>query len=201
MPKNTVHTQEKPWIITHNCNIPRELILFNAIKIHEARTTRNKLVAFDTKTLNRECRKRLHRRLQYMHNHKTTIKRSINNTLAARNAVLPPMVNGCLVHIPPSGMAYTWNKKIQGHSILNLSQKICLRYESLEISQIIDERSSSPDIRKTISVPQTGIEPATFWWPVSRFNHWATETQMASLGATSIYVLSKQQPRYMDNGI
>ena len=26
-------------------------------------------------------------------------------------------------------------------------------------------------LRKTISEPQTGIEPATFWWPVRRFNH------------------------------
>ena len=30
------------------------------------------------------------------------------------------------------------------------------------------------------SEPQTGIEPATFWWPVGRSNHWATKTQMVS---------------------
>ena len=28
--------------------------------------------------------------------------------------------------------------------------------------------------------PQTGIEPATFWWPLKRSNRWATETQMVS---------------------
>ena len=34
--------------------------------------------------------------------------------------------------------------------------------------------------QKMISEPQTGIEPATFWWPVRRTNHWAKETQMVS---------------------
>ena len=43
-----------------------------------------------------------------------------------------------------------------------------------------DERSSSSILRKTISEPQTGIEPATFWWPVRRSNYWATKTQMMS---------------------
>ena len=32
---------------------------------------------------------------------------------------------------------------------------------------------------ENISEPQTGIEPATFWSPVKRSNHWATKTQMA----------------------
>ena len=39
---------------------------------------------------------------------------------------------------------------------------ICCRCESLGISKMIDERSSSPNLRRTISEPQTGIEPATF---------------------------------------
>ena len=42
------------------------------------------------------------------------------------------------------------------------------------------ESSSSSFLRKTISEPQTGIEAATFWWPVRRSNHWATKTQMVS---------------------
>ena len=33
--------------------------------------------------------------------------------------------------------------------------------------------------QKNVSEPQTGIEPATFWSPVRRSNHWATRTQMA----------------------
>ena len=33
------------------------------------------------------------------------------------------------------------------------------------ISQMIDERSSCPKLRKTICEPQTEIQPATFWWP------------------------------------
>ena len=51
-----------------------------------------------------------------------------------------------------------------------------------------DERSSSSILRKTISEPQTGIEPATFWWPVRHSNDWASETQMTSSGAGSTYV-------------
>ena len=45
---------------------------------------------------------------------------------------------------------------------------------------MIDERLSSSYLRKTISDPQTGIEPATFWRPERRTNHWATEAQMAT---------------------
>ena len=33
--------------------------------------------------------------------------------------------------------------------------------------------------QKNVSEPQTGFEPATFWSPVRRSNHWATMTQMA----------------------
>ena len=51
-----------------------------------------------------------------------------------------------------------------------------------------DERSSSSILRKTISEPQTGIEPATFWWPVRRSNHWATKTQMANLYLSVAYL-------------
>ena len=45
---------------------------------------------------------------------------------------------------------------------------------------MIDERSSSSYLIKTTSEHKTGIEPATFWWPLRRCNHWATETQMVS---------------------
>ena len=40
---------------------------------------------------------------------------------------------------------------------------------------MIDERSSSSILRKTIFEPQKGIEPAFFSWPVRRSNHWATK--------------------------
>ena len=33
--------------------------------------------------------------------------------------------------------------------------------------------------QKNVFEPQTGIEPATFWSPVRRSNHWAIRTQMA----------------------
>ena len=36
--------------------------------------------------------------------------------------------------------------------------------------------------QKMTSEPQIGIVPATFWWPVWRSNHWATETQIPSSG-------------------
>ena len=39
--------------------------------------------------------------------------------------------------------------------------------------------------QKNISEPQTGIEPATFWSPVRRSNHWATRTRMASCKSSS----------------
>ena len=57
--------------------------------------------------------------------------------------------------------------------------------------------------KKTISEPQTGIEPATFWWPVRRCNHWATKTQMDSQGASSfdLYVRPKRKPLYIANDI
>ena len=55
---------------------------------------------------------------------------------------------------------------------------------SLEISSMIDERSSSSMFRQTTFEPQTGIEPATFWWPVRRYDHRATKTQMVSQGAS-----------------
>ena len=46
-------------------------------------------------------------------------------------------------------------------------------------SEMIDERRSSSILRKTISEPQTGIEPSTFCWPVRRSNHWATKTRLS----------------------
>ena len=70
-----------------------------------------------------------------------------------------------------------------------MSQQNCL--------QMIDERSSSPILRKTISEPQTGIEPATFWWPVRHSNHWATKTQMASQGASSTYMCDLSGSHYI----
>ena len=53
-----------------------------------------------------------------------------------------------------------------------------------------DERSSGLNLRKMISELQTRIEPATSW---------ATITQMASLVASSTYVLPKQQLRYVND--
>ena len=44
----------------------------------------------------------------------------------------------------------------------------------------------------TVYEPQTGIEPATFWWPVRRSNHWAMKTKMASWGVSSTYVQPKR---------
>ena len=66
---------------------------------------------------------------------------------------------------------------------------------------MIDDRSSSPNIRKTISEPQTGIELETFRWLVRRSNHWDTNTQMASSGGSSTYVLPKREPGYVNNVI
>ena len=63
--------------------------------------------------------------------------------------------------------------------------------------KMIDEWSSSPIVRKTISEPQTGIEPTTFWWPVRRSNHWATKTQMASQGASSTYTCDLSGSHYI----
>ena len=58
---------------------------------------------------------------------------------------------------------------------LNVTQfDICWKCRSLEILWMMDECSSRPKLRKTISDPQTRIEPATFWWLVRRFDHWGT---------------------------
>ena len=67
--------------------------------------------------------------------------------------------------------------------------------------EIIDKWSSSSILRKTISEPQTGIEPATFWWPVRRSNHWATKAQMVSWDASSTYVRPKRKPLHANNDI
>ena len=64
-----------------------------------------------------------------------------------------------------------------------------------------DERSSSSVLTKTIFEPQTGTEPATFWWPVRRSNQWASKTQMGSKGASSTYVRPKRKPLYVNNDI
>ena len=37
------------------------------------------------------------------------------------------------------------------------------------------------DTQKMISEPQTGIEPATLWWPVRRSNHWGFEGRSSTL--------------------
>ena len=63
--------------------------------------------------------------------------------------------------------------------------------------KMIDEWSSSPILRKTISEPQTGIEPATFWWSLRRSNHWPTQTQMASQGASSTYMCDLIRSHYI----
>ena len=47
------------------------------------------------------------------------------------------------------------------------------------------------------SDPQTGIELATFWWPVRRSNYWPTETQMVSWGTTSIYMYDLSGSHYI----
>ena len=41
--------------------------------------------------------------------------------------------------------------------------------------------------QKNVSEPQTGIEPATFWSPVRRSNHWATRTRMTATMCTGSY--------------
>ena len=63
-----------------------------------------------------------------------------------------------------------------------------------------DERSSSSFLRKTISEPQRGIGPTTFWWLVRRFNHWVTKTQMDELRCKfDIYVRPERKPLYVNN--
>ena len=37
------------------------------------------------------------------------------------------------------------------------------------------------DSQKMISEPQTGIEAATFWWPVRRSNHWVSSLKIVHL--------------------
>ena len=69
------------------------------------------------------------------------------------------------------------------------------------ISKMIEERSSNPNLRKTISEPQMRIEPAAFWWPVRHSNHWVTEARMPTSDASSTYVLRKKQLQYVDNDI
>ena len=59
-----------------------------------------------------------------------------------------------------------------------ITAKKTINLNSLDLER--DERSSSSILRKTISEPQTGIEPAAFWWPVGRSNHWVTKTPMVS---------------------
>ena len=68
------------------------------------------------------------------------------------------------------------------HNMLIILLMWCIFWKcgSLEISWMIDKRSSSSILRKTISEPQTGIKPATSWWLGRRSNHWATKTQMVS---------------------
>ena len=44
-------------------------------------------------------------------------------------------------------------------------------YEQENLFWMRNEHSSSSILRKTISEPKKGIEPATFWWPVRRSNH------------------------------
>ena len=68
---------------------------------------------------------------------------------------------------------------------------------------MMDERSDRQALssEKTISELQTGIEPATFWWPVRCSSHWATKTQMVSQGASSTYVRPKCKPLYVNHDI
>ena len=69
----------------------------------------------------------------------------------------------------------------------------------------IGERSSSSILRKTNSELQAGIEPATFWWPVRRSNHfelprlrWWAKVQVSH--AWCIHVLF-QQVQAFEHGI
>ena len=90
-------------------------------------------------------------------------------------------------HIAGSGASSTYcTYDVSGsHDVLMLLMRyICWKCGTLEISCLIDERLSSFCFRKTISEPQTGIRSATFWWPVRRYNNWATKTQMASSHAS-----------------
>ena len=48
----------------------------------------------------------------------------------------------------------------------------------LKVGKLLATQALS-QTQKNVSEPQTGIEPATFWSPVRRYNHWATRTQMA----------------------
>ena len=56
----------------------------------------------------------------------------------------------------------SWNKNF------SLLEICCVRCYQLVNDVLNDERSSSPNLRKTIPEHQTAIEPAIFWWPVSR---------------------------------
>ena len=51
--------------------------------------------------------------------------------------------------------------------------------------------------KKTISEPQRGIEPTTFWWLVRHSNHWATKTQMESQGASLTYMCDLRGSHYI----
>ena len=73
---------------------------------------------------------------------------------------------------------------------------------SLEIWWIINERPSEKRLflRKMISGPKTGGEPATFWWPVRPCNHWATVTADGELrsnatGYVTVGNFTRQLPR------
>ena len=52
--------------------------------------------------------------------------------------------------------------------------------------------------QKMIYEPQTGIEPATFWWPVRGFSHWATKSALAhhlSLGSSMVRASHRSSER------
>ena len=76
-----------------------------------------------------------------------------------------------------------------------------LRGADISLIAFVDDSANqmieSPILRKTISEPQTGIEPATFWWPVRRSNHWATKPQMTSQGASSTYMCDLSGSHYI----
>ena len=83
--------------------------------------------------------------------------------------------------------------------MMKYNKQIYMKYESLEIPW--DDRWTIVQLypQKTISEPQKGIEPTTFWWPVRRSNHQATKTQMESQGASSTHVRPKRKPLYINN--
>ena len=109
----------------------------------------------------------------------TSLKQIFHSTNGLALIFLCLMFN---ITLPINWQDYNMGENLKFPLLNNVKCSIYIYEDDMQLGKLKENCLLLKLYRKTqknVSEPQTGIEPATFWSPVRRSNHWATRTQMA----------------------